>query len=209
MLVQQDAVHDGQHGVHAVDPEKQEVLDIARGGYEPAQGKEDDEGDAHRAHVSGKAPGTPAEIEETEHQNRQARNIEQRRVDETIAVIEHRQRDEHRQRIRPRDAVDPVHEVVRVDDAHADYQRWDDSPPKLYADETKVHEHQQHRRELHQEPPHVRHRMHVIRKAHRAYRRQPRHEPRVVQPEERGVQPRTHGKDDATAPQRDMGVRAS
>ena len=39
VLVQQDAVHDGQHGVHAVDPEKQEVLDIARGGYEPAQGK--------------------------------------------------------------------------------------------------------------------------------------------------------------------------
>ena len=53
VLVQQDAVHDGQHGVHAVDPEKQEVLDIARGGYEPAQGKEDDEGDAHRAHVGG------------------------------------------------------------------------------------------------------------------------------------------------------------
>ena len=171
--------------------------------------REDDEGDAHRAHVSGKAPGPFTEIEETEHQNRQASNVEQGLVDENIAVIEHRQRDEHRKGVRPRDAVDPVHEVVRVDDADADYQGRDDSPPKLRAEESQVHEHQQHRRELHQEPPHIRHRMHVIREAHRAYRRQPRHEPRVVQPEERGVQPRTHEKDNSPAPQRDMGVRAS
>ena len=128
-------------------------------------------------------------------------------ADETVADIQHRQGNQHGQRIRPGDAVDAVHEVVGIDDAHADYQRRDDRPPKFSADKAQVHEHQHHRRELHQQPPHIGHRTHVIRKTHCTYRRQSRHEPRIMQPEERSIQPRPHKKYDTPSPQRDTGMR--
>ena len=69
MLVQQDAVDDGQDGIHAVDPEQQQILDITGSGNKPAENKQDDECDTDRPHISGKAPCPFTEIEETEYQH--------------------------------------------------------------------------------------------------------------------------------------------
>ena len=69
MLVQKDAVDDGQDGIHTIDPEQQQILNISGGCDQAAQGEKDDEGDAHGTDVTCKAPGPFPEIEETEYQH--------------------------------------------------------------------------------------------------------------------------------------------
>ena len=66
ILMKHQAVNDSQYTVYPINGQKNYPAEIFRFNDEPAYQEKKDEGNAHRTHITGKAFGTLAEIEEAE-----------------------------------------------------------------------------------------------------------------------------------------------
>ena len=143
-FVQHDAVDDRKDGVDTVDAQQEKVLQIAGGGNQTAESKQDDKGYAYGTNIPRKTFGAFAEVEKAEYECCQSSYIQKGRIDELQAVIEHGNRNKYCERVCAGDAVDPVHEIVGIDDPYTHDQGRYDGPPKFCTDKPEVDEHQHH-----------------------------------------------------------------
>lgn len=66
------------------------------------------------------------------------------------------QRQQNRNGISPSDPIDPIHKIISIRDSHTNDKSQEYNPPTLPIENTKLIEHQEHRRKL-------RHQTHTIR----------------------------------------------
>lgn len=181
--MQHHAVADGQHHVHPVDRQQHYPAQVAGAQDQRAESEEHDERDGHRAHVAGEAARPRAEVEEAEHQRGYGRDGQQTPVDERLhELVEVGQRQQHGKRVPSGDAVDAVHEVPGVDDAHEQHQRDDYIPPgEASGEEPELQEHQRHAGELGDQTHRIRQRAYVIGELHDGEQHQSEQEPGVAE----------------------------
>lgn len=169
VLVEHDAVADGQHRVHSVDGEQHDPAQVAGPQNQGAQREQQYERYRDGSDIAREAARLRAEVEEAEYQRGGCGDDEQVRVDErgVRRRVEVYQRHEDRERVSPCDAVDAVHEVERVHYADEENQRQRDVPPgEAAGKEAELQEHQGHGGELRHQPHGVGERAHVIGELH-------------------------------------------
>ena len=187
VLVQHDAVADGQHRVHSVDGEQHDPAQVAGPQNQCAQREQQYERYRDGADVASEAARLRAEVEETEYQRGDCRDDEQALVDEAATeTVDADERQQHGEGISAGDAVDAVHEVERVDYAHEENQRERDVPPgEAAGKEAELQEHQGHGGELRHQPHGVGERAHVVDELHHGEHQQAEQEPGVCEAAEK------------------------
>ena len=208
VLVQHDAVADGQHRVHSVDGEQHDPAQVAGPQNQCAQREQQYERYRDGADVAREAACLRAEVEETEYQRGDCRDDEQALVDEAATeTVDADERQQHGEGISAGDAVDAVHEVERVDYAHEENQRERDVPPgEAAGKEAELQEHQGHGGELRHQPHGVGERAHVVDELHHGEHQQAEQEPGVCESAEKERQQCGEREDNAASAYGGAGV---
>ena len=131
ILMKHQAVNDGQHAVNAIDGQQDNPTEISCTDNQFAYQEKKNKGDTHRTHITRKTFRLLAEVEETEDHDRTDHRINEVTFNKRNDFrIDDRQSSQHDQGITTRNTVDPVHEVIGIDDTRADNQGNDYPPPR-------------------------------------------------------------------------------
>ena len=208
VLVEHDAVADGQHRVHSVDGEQHDPAEVAGPQNQGAQREQQYERYRDGADIAREAARLRAEVEEAEYQRGDCGDDEQTLVDEpSPETVDADERQQHGEGISAGDAVDAVHEVERVDYAHEENQRERDVPPgEAAGKEAELQEHQGHGGELSHQPHGVGERAHVVGELHHGEHQQAEQEPGVCEAAEKKRQQSGERKDNTAAAYGGAGV---
>lgn len=130
ILMKHQAMNDSQHTIHTINRQQDNPTEITGPDDEPAYQEKQDKGNAHRTHITGKALGFLAKIEEAEDKDRT-----NHRMDKPLLYKRHHfpiyisQCSQYHQRVASGYPIDAIHKVVSIDDARADYQSDYYPPP--------------------------------------------------------------------------------
>ena len=132
VLVQHNAVDDGESAVNSIYQEKHNPRYVFRGQHQPAQRKEDDKRNANAPHVAREALRLSfrPEVEDAENHYADDGYNQVRRLNEAFChpersegSIHQRNWYQHRQHIRRCYPINPIHKVDEVRRPHAEEQR--------------------------------------------------------------------------------------
>lgn len=209
ILMQHDAVYNGEARIYSIHHQQQEVRHILRLHNHTTQNEQQDKRHADRPHIPGKTfrLSFRAEVEEAEHQHAQHRHHDDRRLYKYPLTVEQHQRHQHRQRIPRRDTVDTIHEIIHIRDAHVYDERQHYHPPHAPMQDVQLVESQSSRHKLHHQTQRIRQAMNIVHKADTRYQREPRQEPRIGKAEESRPNPHTDKEDNPSATQHNAAVR--
>ena len=211
ILVEHDAVKDGAAAVDAVDNEECEPGDIGLLHNKLADEEEQDESDSNAADVPGEAFGLVLrpKVEDAENQHGKDGDDDEA----LVCQVHQRQRHQHRKRVRRRDAVDSIHEIVDVGGAYAhDEPRHNEQRPrppcrqKVPMADCKLVQHKPHSQKLHNQAHAVRKRMDVVNETDSRRQRDGREEPGVLEAIKSAPYPKADGEDYPAAPEHNPGV---
>ena len=203
ILMKHQAVNDGQHAVNAIDGQQDNPAEISCLYYQLAQQKKKNKGDTHRTHITRKTFRLLAEVEETEDHDRTDHRINEVTFNKRNDFrIDDRQSSQHDQGITTRDAVDPVHEVIGIDDTGTNNQ-GNDNPPPRQGEQAPLAEHQPHGREMEKQSRYLPGGLDIIHKADERDQCQGKHEQGIFKAIRQKAGQRTEIEDDATTTQSD------
>ena len=173
------AVNDSQYTVYPINGQKNYPAEITRSNDKSSYQKKKDEGNAHRTHITGKAFGMLAEIEETEDKNRTDNGIYEIRFHKSNhLLIDISQRSKNNQRITAGYAVNAIHKVIGIDDARTDYQGYDYPPPRQ-GEQSPLIKHQGHGREMKKQSCHLSGGFYIVHEADERHQCQGKQEPGI------------------------------
>ena len=203
ILFQPQAAYDGKTGIGAVHHQKGHIAEFGGGILQQAAEKIDhDHPEAHRPHIARKAERLPAEIE-TEEDNVGNADIgdDVLRDEGDHKQVDIRKRQQGDEGVKPRHAVDAIHEIVDVQDADGG-KDGDKGLPAHQIEDAELEKHQKDPRRLHQQPDVGADRMHIIPQADEGDQRHPEDEPRPHQVMHQEKEQAGHIKDHADAADR-------
>ena len=155
ILMKHQTVDDSQNTVYTVNGQKDYPAEIFCFNDEPAYQEKKDKSNTHGTHITGKAFGTLAEIEEAEDKDGTDNGIDEIRFHKSHHLfIDIGQRSKNNQRITTGYAVNAIHKVVGIDDARTDYQ-GNDYPPPRQGKQPPLIKHQGHGREMEKQSCHL------------------------------------------------------
>ena len=173
------AVNDSQYTVYPINGQKNYPAEITRSNDKSSYQKKKDEGNAHRTHITGKAFGTLAEIEETKDKNRTDNGIDEIRFHKSNhLLIDIGQRSKNNQRITSRYPINPIHKIVGIDDARTDYQGYD-YPPPGQGEQPPLIKHHSHSREMKKQSCHLSGGFYIVHEADERHQCQGKQEPGI------------------------------
>ena len=179
ILMKHQTVDDSQNTVYTVNGQKDYPAEIFCFNDKPAYQEKKDKSNTHRTHITGKAFGTLAEIEETEDKNRTDNGIDEIRFHKSNhLLIDISQRSKNNQRITAGYAVNAIHKVVGIDDARTDYQ-GNDYPPPRQGKQPPLIKHQGHGREMKKQSCHLSGGFYIVHEADERHQCQGKQEPGI------------------------------
>lgn len=228
ILMKQDPVDDCKTCIDAINNKEHQICDVPGLEDDCSKNEKNNESDADRTHISGKAFrfSLRPEIEDTEHQHAQYRHNDQRRIHEkplchsklytchsersrgTPSIIHQHHRHQHSQRIPRSNAIDAIHEIIHIRDAHINDQRQHNHPPHIPMQ--NIHLVKRHRcsGELHHKPHRIRQAPDIINETDTRHKRQSRQKPRIIESIKSRIQPRPKKKNDTSSAKCQCLVRA-
>ena len=140
ILMQHDAMHDGQTSIHSIHQEEDKPCDVTSLDDDIAQQEEHDKGDTDGAHIARKTFCLPfrTEIEYTEHHRSQDRSYYQALLHIRPAPVYQCDRYQYCQRITRCDTIDAIHEIDDIGSSHIYDEGNQDYPPHRQVQDTKL-----------------------------------------------------------------------
>ena len=119
VFAQKDTVENSQQRVHTIHSQQQYIRHIACLKDKFADRQQKDKSHSDTSNVSGKTDGLAfgTEIEERKDEAGDGDNDKIRHLNEAERLIDDNQGNEDRHGVTGSDAIDAVHEIIRVDDA--------------------------------------------------------------------------------------------
>ena len=179
ILMKHQTVDDSQNTVYTVNGQKDYPAEIFCFNDEPAYQEKKDKSNTHGTHITGKAFGTLAEIEEAEDKDGTDNGIDEIRFHKSHHLfIDIGQRSKNNQRITTGYAVNAIHKVVGIDDARTDYQGYDYPPPRQ-GEQSPLIKHHSHGREMKKQPCHLSGGFYIVHEADERHQCQGKQEPGI------------------------------
>ena len=209
ILMKHQTMNNSQYTIHTINGQKDYPAEIFCFNNEPAYQEKKDEGNAHGTHITSKALGFLAEIEEAEDKNGTNNGIDEIRFHKSNHLfIDISQRSKNNQRVAAGYTVNAIHKVVGIDNTRTDYQGYDYPPPRQ-GEKSPLIKHQDHGGEMKKQPCHLSGGFYVIHKTDERHQCQGKQEPEIFKATRQEISQRPEIEDNPTTAQSHFRMRTA